>query len=41
MFEAPIGDIIGSRFEFFNNSTGKEFDLFNEDFKYGNSDREY
>ena len=28
MFEAPIGDIIGSRFEFFNNSTGKEFDFF-------------
>lgn len=31
MFGAIIGDIIGSRFEFFNNSTGKEFDLFNED----------
>ena len=31
MFGAIIGDIIGSRFEFFNNKKGKEFELFNED----------
>lgn len=34
MFGAIIGDIVGSRFEFFNNKTGKEFKLFHEDCRY-------
>ena len=34
MFGAVIGDIVGSRFEFFNNKKGKEFELFNEDSTY-------
>lgn len=29
-----IGDIVGSRFEFFNNRFGKEFDFFHEDCSY-------
>lgn len=34
MFGAIIGDIIGSRFEFFNNKKGKDFKLFHEDCRY-------
>lgn len=30
MFGAIIGDIVGSRFEFFNNKNGKDFNLFDE-----------
>lgn len=34
MFGAIIGDIVGSRFEFFNNKKGKDFELFNEKCTY-------
>lgn len=31
MLGAIIGDIVGSRFEFFNNKKGKDFELFNKE----------
>lgn len=34
MFGAIIGDIVGSRFEFFNNKNGKDFELFSEECTY-------